>query len=445
MRRTLVLALLAVVVLAGCGSSSSGSPNPVNRELSYFSASSPFVMSVMTDPHSAAVKDAQALLGRFSLATFGQSALMAKLDQLGIDYANDVRPLFGNPVMFGESIAGLSAASESTNFLAVWITKDAGKLSALIKKLHGLRGAGSHDGATLYEAGNSATLAVDGATILLGPSVSQVDAALDRHAHSGGISSSDYARAFQGLPQGSLIEAFGNLGGVLSRPSAAKARRVPWVAALRGYAASVSASSSGLTIRYRLDTTGRSLTAAQVPLSTATAVPQLAGSLPITVGIEDPSHIFSFAEATEHQTSPGGYGRFLRRQAAVRAKTGVDLNSLLKLATGSLIIASSTHTTVARARVSDPAAAARTLSKLMTQPQSVLDKATAWPTWAAASTRLGSGVRRSPLASPPDSSWSAKPPPDSCGLSLPRRQRLLRGRREASASGSDLYSCCGSR
>ena len=139
---------------------------------------------------------------------------------------------------------------------------------------------------------------------------------------------------------------------MLARPSAAKARQVPLVAALRGYATSISANSSGLTFQYRLDTTGRPLNAAQVPLAPATTPPSLAGTLPISAGIEDPAHIIAFAEAAERASSPAGYAKFLKRQATIRAKTGVDLNSLLKLATGSLLISSDTRATMGRVGLS---------------------------------------------------------------------------------------------
>jgi Protein of unknown function (DUF3352) len=375
MRRVLLFALLGALAVAGCGSSSAGSANPVNTELSYFPASSPFVMSIVTDPNSAAVADAHQLVDRFPVASFGESALMAKLSQEGIDYQSDIRPLFGNPIMFGLTDLGVSTSS-SSGFLAVWVTKDGGKLSALLKKLGGFHSAGSHDGATLYQAGGSTTFAVDGATLLVGLSPAEVDAALDRHAHGGGITSSQYTQAFTGLPQNSLIEAFGNLAGVLARPSAAKARQVPWIAALRGYATSISANSSGLTFQYRLDTTGRPLTSAQLPLAPATTPPSLAGTLPISAGIEDPAHIVAFAEAAEQASSPAGYAKFLKRQAAIRAKTGVDLNSLLKLATGSLLISSDTRATMGRVGLSNSAAATSGLAKLMTQPRSVFDKPT---------------------------------------------------------------------
>jgi hypothetical protein len=141
-----------------------------------------------------------------------------------------------------------------------------------------------------------------------------------------------------GLPQDSLIEAFGNLTGVLSQPSTAKARRVPWVAALQSYAVAINASPQGLTVQYHLDTSGATLTASQLPIATGTSPPSLAGVLPIDVGIRDPAQVVSFVEAAEQATSPASYAAYLGRQAALRAKTSVDLNSLLSLLTGNLIV-----------------------------------------------------------------------------------------------------------
>jgi hypothetical protein len=373
-RRLLVL-LLAVLVVGGCGSSTPASSSPVSSELSYFPSGSPLVISIATDPNSSAVKGAQALIGRFPLAAFGESALMAKLGQLGINYQNDIRPLFGNPIMLGATGSTLTPTPGSSSYLVVWVTNDAGKLGALIKKLPGIHNVGSHNGATLYQTGATAAIAVDGATAVLGPSTAAVDSALDRHTQGSGISTADYSRAFQGLPQGTLIQAFGSLTGLLSRASAAKARRVPWVAALRAYAATVGVSSAGLMFNYRLDTTGRALTPAEVPFSSSSATPSFAGKLPITAGIKDPAHVVAFAEAAEQAVNPSSYAAFLKRQRAARAKTGVDLNTLLGMLSGDLIISSDTHTTMGRASVSDPVAAARTLSKLIKDPLAISSKA----------------------------------------------------------------------
>ena len=102
MRRviSLLLTVFAGGGLAACGSSSSGSSSPVASELSYLPSGSPFVMTVVTDPNSPAVTNAQALVRRFPVANLGESALFSKLQQQGINYDADIRPLFGNPIAF---------------------------------------------------------------------------------------------------------------------------------------------------------------------------------------------------------------------------------------------------------------------------------------------------------------------------------------------------------
>ena len=375
MRRVSFLITFAACVLAGCGSSSKPAASPLSSELSYFPSSSPFVMTLVTDPGSAAVKQGQALVGKFPDGSLGEAALMSKLQQVGINYDADVRPVLGNPVAFGLAADRLAGGARN-QFLLAWITKDPAKLSSLIKKVfRGAPSAGTHDGATLYQL-SSAALGVSGATLLLGSSTGLIEAALDRHANRSGIGQSQYSREMAGLPQNTLIQTFGSLNGVLSRPSAAKARRVPWVAALRGYAAAITANSSGLTFRYRLDTSGAPLTSSQLPVAEGTSAPALAGTDPIIGAVTDPAHAIKFLEAAEQLTSPSRYAAFEKRQANVRRRTGVDLNDLPSMLTGDLIVQSDTHKTMARAVVSDPAAANRTLAKLASQPKDVFASAT---------------------------------------------------------------------
>jgi hypothetical protein len=375
--RPLVLTVFAAAILAGCGSSSSAPKLSDARltELSYFPSGSPLVMSIATDPNAASIKHAQALESRFPLAAFGQATLTSKLQQLGINYNADLRPLFGNPITVGAAGA-TPAGTASSQYLLVWVTKDAARLSALLKKLPGLHQSGSHAGATLYTAGRSTALAVSGPTLVLGPNAAAVNSALDRHAQRGGITSVQYARETAGLSRDSLIQAFGDLSTVVSAPTAANARLVPWVAALRGYGVAVTASASGLTIQYHLDTTGRSLTAGQLPFATGVASPSLVATEPISAGVHDPAQIVAFVEAAEQASNPAKYRSFVSRQAAVRARTGVDLNSFLKLLTGDLVIASNTHATIGRVTVSDPAAAARDLAKLTSTPNGLFAKGT---------------------------------------------------------------------
>jgi hypothetical protein len=377
MRRILLpalLALLAATAIAGCGSSSSHTQKPVTTELSYFPTNSPFVLTVATDPNASSVQSAQGLLGRFPEAALGIDALEGKLSSIGLSYDSDIKPLFGNPIALGlASGSSYSTSSAQNDFLAVWVTKSASALKSLISKLlHGAPSAGTHDGASVYQLG-TVTLALDGATAIVG-TTSSVTAALDRHASSDGFTPAEFASDTTGLPQSTVMEAFGNLTGVLSQPSAAKARLVPWVAAIRGYAAAISASSAGVNFQYRIDTSGASLTSSQVPIAAGTTAPSLAGSAPIVVGIKDPAQIVAFAEAAEQATSPASYEKFQAKQANLKTKTGIDVNSLASLLTGDLIIDTDTHTTIGRVTVSDPSTAASVLAKLAGAPQGLFKR-----------------------------------------------------------------------
>jgi hypothetical protein len=359
---TLALGAVLALVLSACGSSSSSAPaNPLQTTLSYFPSQTPFVLTVATKPSAQAASEEQQLQARLPVLGLGRAALISRLAQLGVNYNQDLKPLAGNPVAIGDPNPSIQAFRNE--FLIVWMAKDASKLNALLKKLGGLTAAGSHDGAKLYRA-SSAALAVTGATILFSKSMADVTAALDRHEHGGGLTSSQYSNAVSGLPQDAAIHIFGDLTAALSTPQEAKARRIPWVAALRSYGATLGYSSSGLTIQFRLDTGGRTLTPSQVPLATGSTPANVVSGLPVQVGLVNPSQIFSFIEGAEQATSPLSYAKFLKQQAVVRRRTGIDINTLIAQFQGDLVMDSDTHTTLGRAGLRDPASVTRVLAKL---------------------------------------------------------------------------------
>ena len=116
------------------------------------------------------------------------------------------------------------------------------------------------------------------------------------------------------LPTDSLISAFGDLTAVLSQPSAAQAKKVPWVNALKGYGVAISANATGLNFQYRLDTSGQTLSESQLPIAPGSTPPSLAGSQPISVGVSDPSRIVKFILQAEQLASPSSYAKFAARR-----------------------------------------------------------------------------------------------------------------------------------
>lgn len=389
MLRKILFAGVVAVAIAGCGSSSSGSgsghSSPLATELSYFPTNTPFILTVTTNPSSSALQSAEKLLTeRIPEASLGIPALLdQELQSLGLNYDADIKPLFGNPITIGATSSTFSGGSAKDDYLFSWVASSASGLKSLVSKLtRGSTSAGTRDGATLYQLG-SVELAVDGATAVLGPA-SGVDSALDLHAHNLGFTQAEYANDTTGLPQSTVMEAFGNLTGVLSQPSAEKARQVPWIAAIRSYGAAISTSASGLTFQYRVNTNGGALSSSQVPIAAGSAAPDLAGTAPITVGIKDPDQIVSFLLTTEQAVSPSSYAAFEARMAKLKKSEGIDLQSLTNLLTGSLIVGSDGHTTIGRATVSNPSTAASVLSKLASAPESVFKPGTKF-------TKLGGG------------------------------------------------------
>jgi hypothetical protein len=350
--------------LAGCGSSSPGSGgggSPLVQALSYFPTDSPFVISASTNPKSDAVKRLQTQNPSYA---FAATAVFAQLSKLGIDYNKDIRPLFGNPVVAGVvSTAGFTGSSSSnTDFLAVWVTKSASKLSALIGKLR-LRRSGTHEGATLYSVGQ-AGLAVAGATVFIARSPAVLDAALDRHAHHQGYDAAAYAKATAGVPADGLLTAFGDLRSVLSTPQSAKARLVPWVAAISGYAASVTTARNQTTVRFHIATTGKPLSVTELPIASGAASTGTVNTLPIGLGIRDPQQIVNFVLDTIRRTEPAQYAKYLRQAAAFKKKSGIDVSDVTKQMTGRLLLSSDTHTTLARVELADPSVLRSTLAEL---------------------------------------------------------------------------------
>ena len=325
---------------------------------------SPVVATIATDPNSAPVKNGSALLTKFQVASLLTLALKQELQKQGLNYDTDIKPLLGNPVVVG----GIETAGAGSKLkgVGVWITKDAGKLKALVtKSSSGDRKIGSHDGANVYRSKDgSNVLAVDGATLVIADTQALVEGALDRHANGGGMTLSEYNQEISGLPSGALARVSGNVAPLLATPQTAKARQIPWVAAIKGYALSITPTSNGLSLDWKVDTSGRQLTASQLPLAAGSTAPALASGGPGSFGIRDPAQIASFVESAVGAVNPTGYAGFQAALGALRNGFGIDATGALAQLTGDLITAGEGQISLIRAGVSNPASVSRTLANV---------------------------------------------------------------------------------
>jgi hypothetical protein len=317
------------------------------------------------------VKNASALLTKFQVLNLLTSSLKQELQKQGLSYDTDIKPLLGNPVVVG----GIYTAGTGSKLkgVGVWVTKDASKLKSLVTKgPAGEHKLGSHDGATLYHnKDRSNVIAIDGATLVIADTQALVNAALDRHAKGGGMTQSQYDQEIAGLPPHPLAQISGNLAAVLATPQAAKARQVPWVAAIKGYAVSISPTSNGVSLDWKVDTTGRQLTNAQLPLAAGSTAPALAAREPGSFGVRDPAQIVTFVESALQAADPTTYEQFQAALGALRRGFGIDATGALAQLTGDLITAGQGPVSLIRAGVGNPALVAQTLANLQKHIQTL--------------------------------------------------------------------------
>lgn len=372
--------LALACVLAACGSASSSAPsNPLATELSYIPSGSPVVATIATDPNSAQVKNLSALLTKFQVLNLLTSSLKQELQKQGLSYDADIKPLLGNPVVAGGIYTG--GAGSTLKGVGVWVTKDAGKLKTLVTKPStGAHKLGSHDGATLYRSRDgSSVLALDGPTLVVGDTQAVVKGALDRHANGGGVTVSQFDQQISGLPSNPLVQVSGNLAAVLATQQAAKARQIPWVAAIKGYAVSFTPTSNGISLDWKVDTTGRHLTNAQLPLAAGSAAPALAAREAGSLGIRDPAQIATFIESALQAANPNAYAQFQAALGALRRGFGIDVSGALSQLTGDLITAGQGSVSLIRAGVSNPAVVSQTLANLQKHIQTLSAQTTMRP------------------------------------------------------------------
>ncbi len=126
-----------------------------------------------------------------------------------------------------------------------------------------------------------------------------------------------------------------------------------------------------MTLSFHLSTDRSALSASQLPIASGSGSPSVVGALPIQLGIRDPAQIVDFIESASQATSAHGYANFLRQEAALRRKTGVDLQALVSQLTGDLTVDTDSRTTLARVDVSDPATVSQILTKIASVPNAL--------------------------------------------------------------------------
>jgi hypothetical protein len=361
--RPLLLVLLALAaVLAGCGKSSSAGSSGDGRAqaLSFLPKASPAVIEITTDPSGAQIKSLLGLASKFP----GASLLLGQLtDQItkgtGLNWDKDVKPALGNPfVLAPVTISGNA-------FVGAIVAKDAGKA----KKFVTTSGAkiGSHGGFDLYRDKQDATTfyGLKDATVVFADGQENLVAAIDRHSKGAGATPVEAAPFTTGLPKDALIEVHGLVAPAIAAGArTAMARRVPFVNALKGYAVTLTASGSGLSADFRVDTSNASLPQSEQPLSGGGQSAAVTSIGPIDVGIRDVSHVIGYAQHLGQILAPTTFPRFAAGLRAIQAQTGVDVNRDFIGQMSDAVIATDAHLFAVRVKAKDAAVLTAAVKKL---------------------------------------------------------------------------------
>jgi hypothetical protein len=369
MRRLLclTLALSAIAVTAaGCGGSSSTS-DPLGNPLSYMPKNSPVVFAISTDLNSDQAKQVGNLLKKVPQGwQLLQSLQQSVTHSSGLNFNSDIKPLLGNDLVV--SIPSVQALNQSNSPTIVALkTKDAGKAKTAVAR--GATKVGSSHGADVYKDNNDGTFsALEDGTLVTADTRAMLDAALARHDGSDHMTKDDFNSSLGDLDKSALVRGVADLQTIIdSSTSAAKAKSVKYVAALRDLGFTVSAKNNSIAVDTEAKTEG--LQDSDLPIASGT------GSAPVVkrpgelgLGIRDPHQIYNFVIGALQQTSPQSFGQFQAAKQQIGKSAGVDIDKdIVGQLTGNAAVSAATNGSggfAARAQLKDPAAFSTALGKL---------------------------------------------------------------------------------
>ncbi|HEX8073979.1 MAG TPA: DUF3352 domain-containing protein [Thermoleophilaceae bacterium] len=303
MRRVLplvlaVCALAAVAALAftGCGSSKSAK-SPLDDALGYLPKDPFLVVAIKTNVDDEQYKRINSMIDRFPFSGQLKQGFKNGLnrgDGQRYDFDKDIKPALGNDIVFAIPNEAVANAGDR-NFVLVWKINGGDA-----KKLLGPsdRKIGESDGADIYSDSNTDTFdAVDGSVLVSAPTRATLEAALDQRDSGDRLTVSDFERNLDGLNADALVRAEGDIEKILaSDEDSAKARKVPWVNALRTFAATTAADPDGVSIDFKVNTEG-SLGPEQLPLAAGTTAPPVVKRPgEFAIALRDPAQLVKFVE-----------------------------------------------------------------------------------------------------------------------------------------------------
>ncbi len=201
---------------AGCGSSGSGDSgkSPLDNALGYIPKSAPIVFALDTDQSDSQWTSLTANMKKFPFANQVTDSLKSSINQSGLDYDKDIKPLLGNDFVISLPTVQGTVGGNTQAVGAVQV-KDKGKLSDLLSHAKDLTKDGSSGGATLYK-GNGSEVAQDGDVLVVANTKQQVTAAIEQRGRDDRLTEDTFNNNLSGLPTDALVRVYVDAQGLIN-------------------------------------------------------------------------------------------------------------------------------------------------------------------------------------------------------------------------------------
>jgi hypothetical protein len=323
-------------------------------------------MAVDTDVDGDQYKAASKLIDKFPFGDQVKASLRQQFDRLGgdVDFNDDVKPVLGNPAVFGAADAeALTAGSD--NFVLAFQAKDQGALEDLVDSQNPKK-VGEESGATVYESGGT-TFAIKDDVFVVAEDETELKRALERADGDDHFDEDSFNEGLDGLPESALVRVYTDVEALLkSDPGSVDARKVKWIGALRTVGFTASAKDDAVDIDFRARTEG-DLSDEDLPIAPGEeAPPVIKREGEIGLGIRDLAHIIRFAENAGQAIDPAGFGDYAQAKKTIDTQLGISLDDdLVGQMTGNVSASVSLDGGFGvRAELKDPQAFRRTLAKV---------------------------------------------------------------------------------
>jgi hypothetical protein len=321
MRRLLSILLAASALLAaGCGGDDSGSALDV--ALSHLPENALFAAAVETDLEGDQYQALDSLLDEFAFGGQARDQLRRQLEEATDGrFAEDVRPLLGNPAVIGAT----RGSDGATHAVAAAQVEDGDKLDEVVERANA-REVGEAAGATLYRNGDT-VFAVEDDVVVFADDRQELTAALERADGDDHLDEETFDAALEDLPEDALARVYVDLQAALEAdPETADAREIKWVAALRELGLTVNAREGGIDVDFRAATEG-DLTDEDLPIAAGDESPGvIRREGEVGLGIRDLAHIVGFAESAGQAIDPAGFGDYAQAKRTIDSQLGVNLD-----------------------------------------------------------------------------------------------------------------------